>query len=606
MGYRIPEEKIEEVRKTADIVEVINEYVQLKKQGRNYIGLCPFHGEKTPSFSVSPDKQLYHCFGCGAGGNVFSFLMELEGLSFVESVVKLGEKTNVELPSVRADQKKSNEHSAIEAAHELAMKFYHHILLKTDMGTVGLDYLQKRGFTKEMIDHFQMGFAPNHWDSLTSLLEKRGFNLKGLEKAGLLSVREFDGKVFDRFRNRIMFPIWDRQGNVIAFGGRIIDDGKPKYLNSPETVLFNKSRTLYGIHIARPSIRKLNQAVLFEGYIDVISAWGAGVSNGIATLGTALTEEQAKIIRRNAETVIICYDSDEAGIQATSRAASILVQAGCYVKVALLPEGQDPDDYIQAHGGEQFKRDIIDGSLTLMSFKMQYLRRGKNLLDEGERMRYIEEVLNEISDLPRAVERDHYLRQVASEFSLSLEALKQEQYRIYREKRNKGGQQQQPNGSKARSFVEVKKRGFEQKKLLPAFHNAERILLAYMMKDAEIAATIQEKVGGAFNIDEYHAIVAHLFAYYGEGYEPNPSFFIERLQDEKLRRIATEVAMLDIREELSDQELDDYINKIETYPKWVEIEQKEKQKKEAEKRNDVLAAAQIAMEIIKMKKELKR
>ncbi|MDE5413912.1 DNA primase [Alkalihalobacterium chitinilyticum] len=602
MGYRIPEEKVEEVRKSADIVEVINEYVQLKKQGRNYIGLCPFHGEKTPSFSVSPDKQLYHCFGCGAGGNVFSFLMELEGLSFVESVAKLGKKANVELPSISTDQKKSNEQSVIEAAHELAMKFYHHILLKTEMGAPGLNYLEQRGFTKEMLDTFQLGFAPNHWDSLTSLLEKRGFNLKALENAGLLSLREFDGKVFDRFRNRIMFPIWDGQGNVIAFGGRIIDDGKPKYLNSPETVLFNKSRTLYGIHLARPSIRKLNQAVLFEGYVDVISAWGAGVLNGIATLGTALTEEQAKVIRRNAETVILCYDSDEAGIQATSRAASILVQAGCYVKVALLPEGQDPDDYIRLNGGEHFKRDIIESSLTLMSFKMQYLRRGKNLQDEGERMRYIEEVLNEISDLPRAVERDHYLRQIASEFSLSLDALKQEQFRMYRERRNKGEQQQ----SNVRSFVEVKKRGFEQKKLLPAFHNAERILLAYMMKNAEIAATIQEKVGGAFNIDEYHAIVAHLFAYYGEGYEPNPSLFIERLNDEKLRRVATEVAMLDIREDLSDQELDDYIKKIETYPKWVEIEQKEKEKKEAEKRNDVLLAAQIAMEIIQMKKDLKR
>ncbi|WP_209123022.1 DNA primase [Alkalihalobacillus sp. BA299] len=602
MGYRIPEEKIEEVRKSADIVEVINEYVQLKKQGRNYIGLCPFHGEKTPSFSVSPDKQLYHCFGCGAGGNVFSFLMELEGLSFIEAVAMLGKKTNIDIPNINRDKSKSNDQSVIEAAHELAMKFYHHILLKSDMGAIGLNYLEQRGFTKEMIKTFQLGFAPNHWDSLTSLLEKRGFNLKTIEKAGLLSVREFDGKLFDRFRNRVMFPIWDGQGNVIAFGGRIIDDGKPKYLNSPETILFNKSRTLYGIHLARPSIRKLNQAVLFEGYVDVISAWGAGILNGIATLGTALTEEQAKVIRRNAETVILCYDSDEAGIQATSRAASILIQAGCYVKVALLPEGQDPDDYIRVHGGEQFKRDIIDGSLTLMSFKMQYLRRGKNLLDEGERMRYIEEVLNEISDLPRAIERDHYLRQLASEFSLSLDALKQEQYRMFREKRDKGGQQKT-----ARSFVEVKKhRGFEQKKLLPAYHNAERILLAHMMKNAEIAATVQEKVGGAFNIDEYHAIVAHLFAYYGEGYEPNPSFFIERLADEKLRRVAAEVAMLDISDDLSDQELSDYIKKIETYPKWVEIEQKEKEKKEAEKQNDVLLAAQIAMEIIRMKQDLKR
>lgn len=602
MGSRISEEKLEKIRNSVDIVDVISEYVQLKKQGRNMTGLCPFHGEKTPSFSVSAEKQLYHCFGCGAGGNAFSFIMAIEGLEFLDSVKRLGARVNIDLPELESNETPAatNEQNAMVAGSELAAKLYHHLLVQTEQGLGAREYLLQRGFNTEMIETFSIGFAPDSWETLTLFFEKRNVRLDTMEQIGLLAKRDFDGKLFDRFRNRIIFPIWNKDGKVVGFGGRVLGNEQPKYLNSSDSKIFNKSNILYGLHIARMEIRKKNESVLFEGYVDVISAWQAGVKNAVATLGTAITEEQAKLIRRNAESVIICYDSDHAGLKATYRAIRILESYNCYVKVARLPEGYDPDDYIQKHGSKSFKSEVIEATQTPMAFKMDYLRKGRNLQNEGERLKYIEEVLYEISSLSRAIERDHYLRQLGEEFSLSLDALKQELNRLNKHKKHQEPIQTLNSNSKMKSnFV-------TQKKLLPAFHNAEKILLAYMMKDITVALAVQEKIKGNFNIDEYHAIAAHLYAYYGEGNEPNSSQFIQRLQDEKLSRIATEIAMMAISEELSEQELNDYLKRITNYPKVIEIEKKEKVRKEAENKQDHALAARIAMEIIQMKRELKQ
>ncbi|OIJ22144.1 DNA primase [Anaerobacillus alkalidiazotrophicus] len=601
MGSRISEEKIEKIRNSVDIVDVISEYVQLKKQGRNLIGLCPFHGENTPSFSVSPEKQLYHCFGCGVGGNTFSFVMAIEGYEFLDAVKHIAKRSNIQLPELEKNEKTtlSNENNTMIAGNELAGKLFHHLLVNSEQGINALHYLQQRGFTNEMINTFSIGYAPDSWETLVNFFEKRNVPLDLMEKVGLLSKRDFDGKLFDRFRNRVIFPIWNKEGKVIGFGGRVLGNEQPKYLNSADSIIFNKSTIVYGLHIARPEMRKKNEAVLFEGYVDVISAWQAGVKNGVATLGTALTNEQAKLIRRNAETVIICYDSDNAGLKATYRAISILEANNCYVKVARLPEGYDPDDYIQKKGSEKFRSEVLIANQTTMAFKMGFLRKGRNLQNEGERMKYIEDVLLEITKLSNAIERDHYTRQLAEEFSLSLDALKQELYRIY-----KIGKQKNPSRENTNT-LKMKGSFTKQKRLLPAFHNAERILLAFMMKDINVASKVQEKIGGNFNIDEYHAIVAHLYAYYGEGNEPNSSHFIQKLNDEKLARIATEIAMMTISEELSEQELSDYIKQINNYPKVIEIESKEKARKEAENRGDYPMAAKIAMEILQMKKELK-
>ncbi|SDY52428.1 DNA primase [Evansella caseinilytica] len=602
MSPRVPDEKIEEIRKSVDIVDLISEYVQLKKQGRNYVGLCPFHGEKTPSFSVSPDKQLYHCFGCGAGGNAFSFMMETENISFIEAVVKLADRSGVALPEIEQEPVARSESEKASRiwydGHSLAAKLYHHVLTSTDEGKAAREYLRKRGFTKEAIDTFQIGYAPNSWDFLTSFLQKRNFPMKEMVACGLVSVREFDQKPFDRFRDRIMFPIWNKQGEIIAFGGRVLKEGNPKYLNSPESTVFNKGETLYFFHKARQTIRKKNEAVLFEGYVDVISAWRAGIENGVAALGTALTETQTKLLRRVTDQVILCYDPDNAGQNATYKNARLLEKAGIRVRVAQLPDGYDPDEFIQKQGAERFNQDIIGRSLTLMGFKSLFFRRGKNLQDEGQRMDYIHQMLKEISSLTRAVERDHYLRQISEEFSISLDALKQEQRQIYRER---VGKEKRDNFRMPSTDVPVKR----QKKLLPAHENAERFLLAHMLQNQSAAAQIQERVGGTFNIDEYQAIAAHLYSFYAEGNEPNPSYFIERLSDNKLQRIATEIAMMTINGDLLEQELEDCIRQIKNYPKKQEIERLRLSRKQAEEAENYHEAAIIGMQIIKLEQALK-
>jgi len=604
MGNRIPEETIEEIRNKVDIVDVISEYVQLKKQGRNYFGLCPFHGEKTPSFSVSADKQIYHCFGCGSGGNVFSFLMNIENCSFTEAAAILAKKLHIDL-TINNDANhfsgKSNDFAEMFHAHDLLQKLYHHFLVNTKEGNEAIQYLLKRGFTEETINRFHIGYAPNSWNTAAKFLERRGFNLYEMIKAGLISRRESDGSYFDRFRHRIMFPIWDNQGRTIAFGGRILDEGEPKYLNSPETKIFNKSKTLYGLHLARPEVRKKQQVILFEGYVDVISAWRAGVGNGVASLGTSLTDEQANIIRRNADNVIICYDSDNAGVNATYRAATILNNAGCVVRVAKMPEGYDPDDYIQTFGTESFQNKVIGTSQTLMAFKIEYLRRGKNLQDEGELISYIEEVLSEISLLSKAVERDHYLRQLSDEFSISLDALKSQQNQIYRRlRKNKDiSSINRNNNNNYQNTIVLKKN------LLPAFHKAERIILAHMLRNEDIAYQIKEQIGCSFNIDVHNAIALFVYAFYEEGNSPNVGSLLQRIGDEQIKSIVSELAMLEININISEEELSDYIKQVLNHPKWLKIKEIEAEKLQAEKQQDIIKAAQLAMKIIEMKKELK-
>jgi DNA primase len=604
MAERIAEEKVNEIRQAVEIVDVIGDFIQLKKQGRNYFGLCPFHGENSPSFSVSPDKQIYHCFGCGAGGNVFSFLMEIEGLSFQEAAVKLADRANIELQlevtSVnRGPQMPEGSKQMIEA-HELLRKFYHHLLVNTKEGQHALEYLLNRGFTMESIERFQIGYALPSWDFVSKLLEKRGFALGLIEKAGLVIQREKDGTYFDRFRDRIMFPIVDHQGNTIAFSGRTLGGEDPKYLNSPETQIFNKSKVLYNFHLARPSIRKQQQAVLFEGFADVISANRAGVENGVATMGTSLTEEHMSLLKRNVQAVTICYDSDKAGIEAAFRASKMLSQSGFTVRVAMMPDGMDPDDYIKAHGEEKFKNEIIGSSATLMAFKLIYYRRGKNLQHEGDRLQYIEEVLKEISSLDKAVEKDLYLRQLANEFSLSLDALVQQQNQLVQTSSQK---KQQPKGQQQ---PETKTMVYSRKaELKPAYHTAERRLISHMMRNADITYKVQDMLqGNSLNIDEHQAIITYLFAYYEKGHDPDPSAFLNYLQDNKLKRVVADIEMMSLNEEISDQELSDYIKQVLNYQKMLKIKEKLAEQKQAERQSDFLRAAAIAAEIIHLRKSL--
>jgi DNA primase len=598
---RIEDEKINQIREAVDIVDLIGEYVQLKKQGRNYFGLCPFHGENSPSFSVSTEKQIFHCFGCGAGGNIFTFLMDIEGYSFVESAKVLAEKGNVPLEvEINKDSKRSNMPAGAQQmveAHDLLRKFYHHLLVNTKEGQDALEYLLNRGFTEETIEKFQIGYSLDSWDFVSKFLLKRGFPAEYMEQAGLIIFREKDESYFDRFRNRVMFPIMDHQGNTIAFSGRAMGDDEPKYLNSPETPIFNKSKTLYNFHHARPHIRKKEQAVIFEGFADCISAVGAGVENAVATMGTALTDQHIQLLKRNTDQILICYDSDSAGLNAANRAVNMLQDHEFSVKVALMPDNLDPDDYIKEFGEKSFVSEVIGASLTYMAFKMHYLRRGKNVNNEGDRIQYIEEVLKEISRLPNAVERDHYLRQLSSEFSLSLDALEQQQRQVFFTERKKGTLPQ-PAAQKKMALQ-------YEHKLKPAHHNAETKLIAHMLKSRDMTFKIQQLLGQTvFHVDEHQAIITYLYAFYEDGHEPDTSFFLTYLPDPNLRRIVSEIEMMSVNEEVTDKELTDCINQVLKYEKLLKIKEKQVEEKDAVRRSDYVTAAQIAMEIIKLRKML--
>ncbi|MDY0408464.1 DNA primase [Paracerasibacillus soli] len=504
----IPKEDVDVVIKANDIVEVVSEYVQLKKSGRNYFGLCPFHNENTPSFSVAEDKQIFYCFGCQKGGDVVTYIMEMEGYSFIDAVKYLADRGGVQLSLVDSEKEGpriSDESQNVISAYGWLTKLYHHLLRFAKDGKDGYQYFKNRGISDETIDTFKLGFAPNKSEFTASFLEKKGFHLQPLIKAGVLLDRENEQPI-DRFRGRIIFPIRNHLGITVGFGARtLLKDDTPKYLNSAESELFKKNTLLFNFDLAKKHIRKLNEVILFEGYMDVISSYQAGFKNCVATMGTSLTEYQAKLLKRYVDTIIICYDSDRAGQEGAYRAAKILQGVGCSVKVGLLQDGMDPDSFIQEYGAKQFENQVIKGSDTFITFYMRYLRDKYALNQEDDRIRYIQAVLKEIAKIKSVIEREHYLKIIQDEFKISLDALQQELSRyVTVEKR------EQKKHQTKKTDVHFK----EDIKLRPAYHNAERQLLAYMMQDKTITSKVQDDIGARFNIDAHKIIATHLYAFY--------------------------------------------------------------------------------------------
>ena len=380
-----PEELIEEVRTRNDIVEVISGYVRLQKKGSNYFGLCPFHNEKSPSFSVSPGKQMYYCFGCGAGGNVITFLMEYENQTFPEAVRTLAQRAGIALPeaddSKEARQADSRRAKLLEINKEAAKYFYYQ--LRTERGSVGMEYLRKRELSDETMNHFGLGYANKYSNDLIQYLKSKGYSEDLIRDAGLCNVDEKHG-MYDKFWNRVMFPIQDINHRVIGFGGRVMGDGKPKYLNSPETEIFDKSRNLYGLNFARTS-RKGN-VILCEGYMDVIAMHQAGFTQAVASLGTAFTSGQASLLRRYANEILLSYDSDGAGVNAALRAIGILKEAGMTGRVINLEPYKDPDEFIKALGGEEFQK-RLDHAENSFFFELRQLQ--KNYQTRNRKLHFI-------------------------------------------------------------------------------------------------------------------------------------------------------------------------------------------------------------------------
>ena len=427
---RIPEETIERIRNTADIYDVVAQYVDLKKKGRNYFGLCPFHSEKTPSFSVAPDKQIYHCFGCGSGGNVFSFIVEHEKVTFVEAVQQLGEKYGIQV-QYESGSASTEFFSSLYQAHHVAAELYHNTLY-FDRGKAALQYLHDRGLNDDVLKMYQIGFAPDSWDTLSNKVKPLDMKNDVYDKSGLFVKTKHGWR--DRFRSRIMFPIYHPSGKVIAFGGRIFNSDDPaKYLNSPETPLYRKSEVFYGLHKTRDAIRKFGTAVLVEGYTDFLQLVQVGVANVVALSGTALADQHAAQIRKFASKVYLAYDGDDAGINATLRAGYVLLQAGVEPLVIAVPPNQDPDDWVRNEGIGPFQ-EAMGAGIRLLLFHLE--KKDAQNLSGADRSQLVQDILGEIARISDGIIRDDLLKSLAQELRVD----EVEIIRLFKQQsRRKGG-----------------------------------------------------------------------------------------------------------------------------------------------------------------------
>ena len=534
------------------------------------MGNCPFHNEKSPSFSVSQDKQLYHCFGCGASGNLFSFIMEKEGISFSEAVEQLANRANIPLPVEEMEDVESPEYKRRKEmlrAHDLAAKYYHHILMNTEVGLPGMRYLQSRGLSRTTIETFQIGFAPNAWDVLRKfLVEKRGFAEDLLAEAGLLSESaNHKGKYYDKFRNRVMFPIHDGQGQVIGFGGRVMaKDEKPKYLNSPETPLFHKGRHLYNLHRARGPMRKEGRVLLLEGYMDVIAAHQSGVENVVAVLGTAMTPDHMRLLQRNVQEIVMMFDGDAAGQRAALRSAEVVKDTDVKTRVATLPEGLDPDEFLKKYGKDAFERAVLDNSTSMTTFRVLALRKEHNLATDRGKEDYLRDAISKVLvEVDSPIELEKQFRELSDEFGISVEALKQE-WQMAR-KTTSGGDKPDRKWNTNRNNADRVSPFARNEYRPPAHIVSERLLLTHMLIDEGVARQVQEQLGDEFSIDEHGALAAHLYAFYLERDEAAPQQFINSLDDPILIKLATSLLLeadtLDRRSGL----VDSYIRSIKLF-----------------------------------------
>ena len=423
-------EFIEQVRAGNPIVDVVGSYVPLTRKQNNYWACCPFHEEKTPSFSVSPDKEFFYCFGCHAGGDVFQFVQKIENISFPEAVEKLAQRIGLEIPKTDlspAEREREEERQRLYEICDLAASYFHNCLTKTRMGAAGIDYFKKRGLSAQTIVDFKLGFAPPQWDRLYRDFRERGYREKDLIKSGLCLTK--NGKTYDRFRGRCMFPIRDDKGRVVAFGGRIIEEGEPKYLNSPESPIFHKGDLLFAMERARKEIRKTKQAVLVEGYMDVVGVHNLGVTNVVASLGTAFTQRQAQLLRRICDVAIVAYDMDRAGREATRRAIAIARETGLKLRIATLPDGKDPDEYIKQHGANAWE-DVITMAQNVLDYRLDEIIAAHDATSTDGKNMIVQEFVPEIMQTDNAITIDSYLRRLATRLRMNENIVRSEAQKI--------------------------------------------------------------------------------------------------------------------------------------------------------------------------------
>ncbi|MBQ8327703.1 MAG: DNA primase [Lachnospiraceae bacterium] len=535
-----PDELVEEIRAKNDIVDVVGSYVRLQKKGSSYFGLCPFHNEKSPSFSVTPGKQMYYCFGCGAGGNVFTFIMEYENYSFQEAIKHLAEKAGVALPEVEYNEemkkRESRRNRILEVNKEAAKYFYYQ--LRSEQGKIGYQYLAGRKLTAETMKQFGLGYANQYSDDLVKYLRSKGYSDSVLHDAGLVNVDEKHG-MYDKFWNRVMFPIQDVNNKVIGFGGRVMGDAKPKYLNSPETIVFDKSRNLYGLNFARTS--RKNNIILCEGYMDVIAMHQAGFNQAVASLGTAFTSGQANLLRRYTQEVLLIYDSDEAGTRAALRAIPILKEAGISAKVVNLKPYKDPDEFIKNLGTEAFQ-ERLDNADNSFFFEIRVLESQFNLKDPEEKTNFHREIAKKLCEFSEEVERDNYLEAVADRYHIGFDNLR----KLVINYATKTGLVAQ--AAKPKSGIKEKK-GPEE-----AAKTVQKLLLTWFTEEPAIFLKVQKYITPEdFTEEMYKKVAVRLFEDLSKQ-QVNPAAIISMFDNEDEQREAASLFNTKLHELESKQE----------------------------------------------------
>ncbi|MFZ5985916.1 MAG: DNA primase [Bacillota bacterium] len=489
-----PDEIIEEIRINNDILSVVGEYVKLERKGKNYFGLCPFHNEKTPSFNIDPSKQLYYCFGCGKGGSVIQFIMDIENLEYIEAVKLLAERARIQLPEGESEEEKQiarRKQEILKVNVESARFFYEQ--LNETSNTLVKEYLKKRKVSENIAKKFGLGYSPEEWDAVYRHLKSKGYDDDILFESGLV-LKNKNGGCYDRFRGRLIFPIFDLRGNVIGFGGRVLDDSLPKYMNSPESLVYNKRKNLYALNFAKNSGEK--RIIVVEGYMDVISLFQFGIINTVASLGTALTESQGRILKKYAEEVIISYDADTAGQAATMRGLDLLNDIGCNVKVLQIPKGKDPDEFIKKNGADAFRK-LVEKAFSLVEYKIKALKSEIDTNTTDGKINFLNKAADLLSKIDNNMEREMYIRKISKDYEISEESIFAEVLRRIKPRTNFKAKVINLDNNRAR----VTKNNIKSE-----FGNVEyyeRIILSLLSIDNSLYRVIKDKVNPEYfeNVD---------------------------------------------------------------------------------------------------------
>jgi DNA primase len=601
---KIPEDVIEQIRSQVNIVDVVSQFVQLKQSGKNLFGLCPFHEERTPSFSVSEEKQIFHCFSCGRGGNVFKFIMELENLSFPESVKRVAQLENIDVDDrYFNDTEPGSQNSAANEKvkqlidlHEQSVKLYHHILTNTKMGQPALDYLHNRGVTDEIIDTYQLGYAPGQ-RLLKPFFDQRKIDYQLLRKSGLFS-EDQEGNLRDRFIDRVMYPIRTSSGQTIAFSGRLLTTNSdlPKYLNSPETEIFNKRKILFNLDLARSNIRSDQPAILFEGFMDVITAFQAGIKSGIASMGTSLTEQQIYDIKRITHHVIICYDGDTPGQKAIKRAIDAFGESSKLdIKIVTVPDGMDPDEFIRKKGGPAFQ-ELIKHALAPIEFELNYLKKQYNLDSEVDQSHYITEAIKLISRLDSSISRDLYLNRLADEFSVDKQVLIQQLAPLTKRVPVHPSQHQ----TSYHQSVPVE----HPTKHMTLVQRTEMQLLNRMLHNHDVWIKVRGVQGFAFVDEPFQMLYLLAEGYFSKFADYHVATFSNMITESSLQSLLVDIEMLELPEQSTDEEVDNYLTILmRRVPVETKLKKKLAELKQAAKIGDVDKQRQLTIEIVKLEQE---